>query len=271
MKQFFKIAFSELPNLEKGAKQEPIESAEPVVNSDIYNEMNGLPRYDKNVPNYAMKTLPPFPKPPEDHRFQDARRRIKRAYVIDIALKVLELRHYGISEDMKLEALEVNRLNNRIHKAHNKGLLKILEFFGTPEDIYEQYMYEFDKEKRERERIQKEEQAQQEMEAKSNRQQAIKGRRFSIDSSSDSLNRDSNSQASDMSSEPSDMHFHKPPLPQKKVMRESKSEFSLMNKPKEVKGKGTPQRKIQTRQKQSRAKITPQNKPKQHKVFDMYE
>lgn len=127
LRQFFKLAFSELPNLEKDAKLDP---PEPPQDSDIYHEMTGLPRYDKSVPNNAMKTLPPFPRAPEDYRIQDARRKIKRAYIIQIAQKILLMRHYGISEDMKLEALETNRINNRMYKKDNKGIMKLLGFFG---------------------------------------------------------------------------------------------------------------------------------------------
>ena len=85
LRQFWKVAFDELPKLEKDAKQDPPETPK---DSDIYNEMNGLPRYDKNQPNYAMKTLPPFPRAPEDYRIQDASRKVKRAYIIQIALKI---------------------------------------------------------------------------------------------------------------------------------------------------------------------------------------
>lgn len=77
--------------------------------------MVGLPHYDRNVPNYAMKTLPPFPRAPEDYRIQDARRRIKRAYIIDVGQKVLEMRHYGISEDMKMQCKWLSKVLNSIH------------------------------------------------------------------------------------------------------------------------------------------------------------
>ena len=220
LNQFWKIAFSELPNLEQGSKQKPVE-VQP--ESDIYNEMNGLPRYDRNVPNDAMKTLPPFPKAPEDHRIQDARRKIKRAYIIQICQKILELRHYGISEDMKVAILSANRINNQIHKKNNKGLMKLLEFFGNPENLYEEYIFKYKQENEDDLQENTSEDNQPKM-----RQNAKPQRRFSVDSYNDSLMRGTNSQISSVNSRFSD---EKPLIhPDKKFMKESSSDISLMSK-----------------------------------------
>ena len=168
-----------------------------------------------------MKTLPPFPKAPEDHKVQDARRKIKRAYIIQICQKILELRHYGISEDMKMEILNANRVNNQIHKKHNKGLLKLLGFFGNPEYLYEEYMEKYKQEKEEDEDQNTSEDINIKIKPKTKR-------RLSMDSSNDSFMRGTNSQLSSMNSRFSD---EKPLVhPDKKFMKESSSDISLMSK-----------------------------------------
>lgn len=136
-KQFFKIAFDELPNLEKPGKsrsKSKLKLPEPEETLENPQESK-MPIFDKDLPAEVLKTMPPFQRPPEDHKVTDAKRKIKRAYIIDIAIKILDMHHYGISEDMKVLILETNRLNYDLHKRHNKGLLKLLEFFGNPEEL----------------------------------------------------------------------------------------------------------------------------------------
>lgn len=280
LRQFFKISFAELPKLEKDSKPEP---PEVPLESDIYNEMNGLPRYDKDVPNNAMKTLPPFPRAPEDFRLQDAKRKIKRAYIIQIALKILELRHYGISEDLKLQALESNRLNIKMFKKNHKGLMKILEFFGDPKNLVEEFMYDVNKERKEQETRQKKERQKEKEDLKARRKLIVKSRFSSTSSSKSSLNERTHSQISSSELSYENGKIEMAPSERRKNMIESKSDFSLMNKIEKAKLKQTPNRNIISKQNKTRQKGSlPRQKgslprkmgPKKTdpiKVFDIYD
>lgn len=166
--------------------------------------------------------------------------------------------------------METNRINHKLYKKDNKGLMKLLSFFGNPDHLFEEYMFEYDKEKREEEQRQLEERKLEEEEAKSKRKESIKKRRFSVESSSDSFMRGTNSQ---FSATDSHISSAKPiaPVGIKKFMKESRSEVTLMNRVEKAKDNAKIVRDIQTRQKHVREKGSQKPKPTQNKVFDMYE
>ena len=259
LKQFFKIAFDELPSLEKSKhkKSKSKLKLKEFVQQDNPQD-NTMPIYDKDAPAEVLKTLPPFQKPPEDHRVVDANRIIKRAYIIEVAQKVLEMRHYGISEDMRILILETNKISYDLHKRNNKGLMKLLSFFGNPEDLFEQYAYDAEREAREAELKRREEENELEKEAQKSK---VKGRRNSMDSES-SLMRETSSQVSSFNSQFSNNKYIEPP--EIKYMKGSKSEFSLMG-PKPVKAienfKPIASRNLKSRAKPSR-NIKSRAKPK---------
>lgn len=129
--------------------------------------------------------------------------------------------------------------------------MKILEFFGNPTHLIEEYMFDYNKEKREQETRQKAERAKEKEEVMSRRKQTFKSRRFSTTSSSQSsLNeRKTHSNLSSSGSSFENGAIVQPPSMRKKMMKESKSEFSLMNKIEKAKAKLPPKRPIETREK----------------------
>lgn len=94
--------------------------------------------------------------------------------------------------------------------------MKLLSFFGNPEHLFEEYMFQFQESKQEQEQEQEE------------HQQSKKKRKLSMDSSNSSLMRNSSSQLSSLGSRYSTQNkvlVH----PDKKFMKESKSDFSLLS------------------------------------------
>lgn len=140
LKQFFKISFGELLHLEKTAKKKNIDPDDS--DNDILLEINGL-RYATEQVSNSVKVYPPFMRHADDTRMTNARRNMKKAYIVRMARKILDVRHMGVNSDVKDRALETNRINIKMYETHNKALLKILEFFGNPHELFDEYYTQY--------------------------------------------------------------------------------------------------------------------------------
>ena len=72
----------------------------------------------------------------------DAGRRIKRAYIVDILLKIQELQHSGLNEEMRLTLLETNRKTRKEFSHDDLAIFELLKYWGYPEKVYKEYLEE---------------------------------------------------------------------------------------------------------------------------------
>jgi hypothetical protein len=148
LRHFVRIIFGELITLNKSSKRKHLDPNDS--DNEVFQEINGL-RYGEEGKGGVVKVYPPFMRAADDSRIINARRTMKKAYIVDLAIRILEVRHLGVNSDLKERALDSNRIHVKLYETQNKALLKIIEFFGDPNEIFSDFMDEYREKKGENE------------------------------------------------------------------------------------------------------------------------
>jgi hypothetical protein len=92
---------------------------------------------------------------------EDVTRRLKKTNIVEVTMKVQNLRNEDINEQLRDMLLSANKRFNELYGYFNKGIMALLKWWGDPESIMQSYIRAIEEreayERAERERKEREE------------------------------------------------------------------------------------------------------------------
>lgn len=71
---------------------------------------------------------------------EDVIRKLKKAHIVEIAMKIQNLRNEEINDAMREMLLSTNKRFNELYGYFNKGIMALLKWWGDPDNIMESYI-----------------------------------------------------------------------------------------------------------------------------------
>lgn len=92
---------------------------------------------------------------------EDVTRRLKKTHIVEVTMKIQNLRSEDINDQLRDMLLSANKRFNELYGYFNKGIMALLKWWGEPESIMQSYIRAIEErealEKAERERKEREE------------------------------------------------------------------------------------------------------------------
>jgi len=96
-------------------------------------------------------------------RDEDLTRQLKKSHIVEMIIKIQNLKHEDINDQMRDLLLSMNKRFTELYGYRNKGLMKMLEWWGDSEVVFNAYIHAIEeKEQREREEQERREREEQE-------------------------------------------------------------------------------------------------------------